>query len=247
MEALIKNKEEAAIQSNNLQSGSAGVIIIDSFYAKYGKRILDILVSLAALIITAPINLLIGLITYVDVGRPLFFRQLRVGKDLKQFQIVKFRNMRDLVDDKGALLPPEDRVTAFGKIVRKTSLDELLNFWNVLKGDMSIIGPRPLLVDYLPYYSERQLMRHAVRPGLECPSLIERENPRYWEEQFEDDIWYVEHVSLETDLRMMLALIKLVFNKKEVKRRGMALRGRFDNECIKKKSLERNISEEKAG
>lgn len=207
------------------------VQVSNTFYAKYVKRLLDILLSLTAIIVTLPLNIVIGCITCFDVGRPVLFYQKRVGKDLRTFTIVKFRNMLDIRDEKGELLPPDVRVTEFGKFVRKTSLDELLNFWSILKGDMSLIGPRPLLTEYIPYYTEYQLMRHAVRPGLECPSLIKREHSRTWEEQFEDDIWYVENVSFITDCRMIIALIKLVFDKNELKRRSGALRGRFDDEC----------------
>lgn len=202
-----------------------------TLYSLYIKRALDITISLLALIVTLPINIIIGIITYLDVGKPIFFQQKRVGKDMKVFTITKFRNMRDTRDQEGNLLPPDERVTTFGKFVRKTSLDELLNFWSILKGDMSLIGPRPLLVEYAPYYTERQRMRHAVRPGLECPSLVERDHARTWSEQFEDDVWYVEHVSFATDCKMIMALVKLVFNRNEVKRRSGALRGRFDDEC----------------
>ncbi len=214
-----------------LRPDIANVRVSNTFYARYVKRLLDILLSLAAIIVTLPINVIIGCITFFDVGRPVFFHQKRVGKDLQPFTIVKFRNMRDTRDENGELLPPDERVTEFGKFVRKTSLDELLNFWSILKGDMSLIGPRPLLAEYTPYYTEHQLMRHAVRPGLECPSLVRRDHSRTWAEQFEDDVWYVENVSFVTDCRMVIALVKLVFDKKELKRRSGALRGRFDDEC----------------
>lgn len=210
----------------------ASVTVSKSLYARYIKRVIDIFVAIVVIIITIPVNIIIAIITCFDVGHPIFFRQTRIGKDLKPFTIIKFRNMKDIYDANGKLLPPEERVTKFGKFVRKTSLDELLNFWNILKGDMSLIGPRPLLEEYIPYYSEKQLMRHGVRPGLECPSLTTRNHSRSWEEQFEDDIWYVEHLTFLTDCRMFFALIKLVFNKQEVHRRSDALRGRFDDECI---------------
>lgn len=216
----------------SLRPDLANVVVNQSFYARYIKRILDICVALIAIIVTMPINIVIAIITYFDVGRPIFFRQIRIGKDLKPFTITKFRNMREIYGSDGKPLPAEKRVTRFGKFVRKTSLDELLNFWSILKGDMSLIGPRPLLEDYIPYYTERQLMRHAVRPGLECPPLKTRNHTRSWEEQFEDDIWYVENISFLTDCRLLFALIKLVFNKKEIHRRSDAIRGRFDEECI---------------
>lgn len=214
-----------------LNPEAAGVKVRRSFYSVVVKRLLDIVISLLALVVSLPFNLVIGIVTIFDVGSPIFFRQQRVGKDMKLFTITKFRNMRNTYDENGELLPPEERVTPFGRIVRKTSLDELLNFWSILKGDMSLIGPRPLLIEYVPYYSERQLMRHGVRPGLECPSLVKRDHTRTWDEQFEDDVWYVEHVSFITDCRMIFALVKLVFDKNELKRRSGALRGRFDDLC----------------
>lgn len=209
-----------------------------SFYTIYIKRILDIVFSLIALIVFLPVNFLIGIITFFDVGRPVFFTQERIGKNLKKFKIIKFRNMKDIRDNNGNLLPPDQRVTKFGNFVRKTSIDELLNFWNVFKGEMSIIGPRPLICEYLPYYDSVQIMRHSVTPGLECPSLKKRRQERTWSEQFEDDIWYVENVSFKTDCKMVLALIKLVFHKEEIKQRGKASRVRFDEECkMKKKEI----------
>lgn len=175
-------------QHRTLCPETAGVKVKHTFYSRYIKRLLDIIFSLLALIITLPVNIVIGIITFWDVGKPIFFHQKRVGKDLKIFTIIKFRNMRELYDENGVLLPPDQRVTPFGKFVRRTSLDELLNFFSILKGDMSLIGPRPLLPEYISFYSERQLMRHAVRPGLECPTLVKRDHSRTWEEQFEDDI-----------------------------------------------------------
>lgn len=218
-----------------LNAELADVQVSNGIYAKYIKRLIDIVVSFLALVLTFPINVVIGVITFFDVGSPVFFRQKRVGRNLEEFTIIKFRNMRNTCDKNGILLPPDKRVTHFGKFVRKTSLDELLNFWSVLKGDMSLIGPRPLLTEYIPYYTERQLMRHAVRPGLECPSLVKRDYSRSWREQFEDDVWYVENISFLTDCRMIWSLIKLIFDKNELKRRSGALRGRFDDECEAKK------------
>ena len=200
-----------------------------SLYANYIKRGIDIVVSGILLLITLPINLLIGIATFFDVGRPLFFRQKRIGKDCEEFEIVKFRNMTNDVDSSGMLLLPEQRVTKWGKFVRKTSLDELLNLWSVFKGDMSLIGPRPLLPKYLPRYSERHKMRHAIRPGLECPRIAPTidEACSRWEQQFENDVWYVENVSLAVDLKMVASLVKLVFDQKETKSRGEAQRGAF--------------------
>ncbi len=198
-----------------------------SIYTLFVKRFVDFLVAFLALTVTLPVNLIIGICTYFDVGNPIFFRQGRVGKNEKIFEIVKFRNMTNDTNDKGELLPPKDRVTKFGKFVRKTSLDELLNFWSILKGDMSLIGPRPLVNEYTGYMSDRHRMRTAVRPGLECPMIIETDYVSTWTQQFENDVYYVENVSLALDIKMIILLIKMVFNRKSSAVRGNAQRGSF--------------------
>ena len=182
-----------------------------TFYSEYGKRIIDIVVSAAALIVTAPINLLLAISTLIDVGTPLLFHQERLGRGGKIIHIVKFRNMKNTRDARGELLPASQRVTKFGKIMRKTSLDELLNFWNVFKGDMSIIGPRPLVPEYIGRYNKRHKMRMAVRPGLECPPRENYGHVWTWQEQFENDVWYVENVSILTDIKMFWKLVRFVF------------------------------------
>ena len=198
-----------------------------SFYTKYGKRMIDIVLSGCALIITAPVNLALAVCTYFDVGSPIIFRQKRPGMDGRVFTIVKFRNMTNEKDASGNLLPANERVTKFGKFVRKTSLDELMNFWSVFKGDMSLIGPRPLALSYTDRFSERHRMRNAVRPGLECPILKRPDHKLTWAEQFENDVYYVENLSLGLDLKMVLALVGMVFNKKSTAMRGAAVRGSF--------------------
>lgn len=203
------------------------VIPRESIYTKYVKRSIDIAVSLCALTVTAPINIVIAVITYFDVGRPILFRQERLGKDGKLFTIYKFRNMKNTRDERGDLLPPSQRVTKVGKFIRKTSLDELLNFWSILKGDMSIIGPRPLLPEHLIRFNKRHKMRMAVRPGLECPPRKDMKNVWTWHEQFENDVWYVEHISFTTDLYMFWRLIRFSLDRKSVNVRGAAKRGIF--------------------
>ncbi len=198
-----------------------------SIYTIFVKRMIDILVSFLALTVTLPINLIIGICTYFDVGNPIFFKQERCGKNGKIFRIVKFRNMTNETDENGELLPPKDRVTKFGKFVRKTSLDELLNFWSILKGDMSLIGPRPLVDEYTTYMSDRHRMRSAVRPGLECPVIIETGYESSWSEQFENDVYYVENVSFMLDVKMIFKLIQMVFNRKSSAVRGNVQRGSF--------------------
>ncbi len=197
------------------------------FYAKYGKRWIDIVVALIALIVSLPVNLLIGLITLFDVGRPLFFKQTRTGRNGEGFTIIKFRNMRNTVDENGELLPANQRVTKWGKIVRKTSLDELLNFWSVLKGDMSLIGPRPLPPQYLNRYSDRHRARLAVRPGLECPPKDKLSKPRDWQDQFENDVWYVENISLRTDAMLLVRLVQFALDRKSANMRAAVTKGSF--------------------
>lgn len=194
---------------------SAPVNPRNSFYAKYVKRIIDIVVVLPVFLLLLPVNLVIGIITYFDVGRPVFFKQLRTGKDGKPFYLVKFRNMKNTTDEFGNLLPPSERVTKFGKFVRKYSLDELLNFWSILKGDMTLIGPRPLPVEFEERYSDRHKMRSAVKPGLECPCIRADGHVRLYQEQFENDVWYVENVSFLVDVKMVLSLVRMVLNTKE--------------------------------
>lgn len=197
----------------------------NTFYVRYGKRVLDLIISGLALVITLPVNLVIGIITFFDVGMPIFFKQERTGKDGKIFTIIKFRNMRNTKDEQGDLLPPDQRVTTFGKFVRKTSLDELLNFWSVFKGDMSLIGPRPLVPEYAARFSDRHRARLAVRPGLECPPRKVPTGPVTWQEQFENDVWYVENVSFRTDCYMCLQLLRYAFDKKNSQIRSTGRRG----------------------
>ena len=186
----------------------------DTFYTRVGKRVLDVMIALPAFVVLLPFNCLFGVCTYLDVGRPIFFRQTRVGKDGRLFTLIKFRNMNEKKDADGKLLPPSQRVTRFGKLMRKLSLDELLNFWSVLKGDMSIIGPRPQPVFIHERMCERHKMRTAVRPGLECPRVIHVEGEEIYKYQrtFENDVWYVENVSFLQDVKMLFLLVKMVFS-----------------------------------
>ncbi len=197
-----------------------------TFYTAVGKRLLDILISLPAVILTAPINLIMAVITYFSLGSPILFMHYRPGLGEKPFKMVKFRNMTNETDENGELLPPSQRVTPIGIFFRKTSLDELLQFWLILIGKMSIIGPRPLLMYYLPNYSLEQHKRHAVKPGLECPLPVYKGEVS-WEERLENDLWYVENVSLKTDCIMIMRLIKLVFNSGRSKTRAEKIDGSF--------------------
>lgn len=206
------------LQERNLEKANAiaaPVSPANGIYVRFVKRGLDIVLSGAALLVTLPINIVLGVLTFRDVGSPLFFHQQRSGKDLRSFDLVKFRNMTNERDENGELLPPEERTTDLGRFVRQHSLDELLNFWSVFKGDMSLIGPRPLPVEFTPRMTERHKMRYAVRPGLECPFLNDALCDRYdfCHARFENDILYVENVSFMVDVKQALRLVGMVVGR----------------------------------
>lgn len=203
------------------------VKVSNTIYSKYIKRLLDVFISIIVIAVTLPLNIVLAICTFFDVGRPVFFKQKRVGKNGKLFYIVKFRNMTNEKDEKGELLPPNRRVTKFGKAMRKSSLDELLNFWSILKGDMSLIGPRPLLPEYTHRYNNRHKARLCVRPGLECPPHNWRESSDSYQARFENDVWYVENISFKTDIKLLINLMRLVFDKKSTSIRAVAGRGAF--------------------
>ena len=176
------------------------------------KRILDILLSGFAIIVLSPIILILWIwLTFANKGAGALFFQERPGKDGKIFKVVKFKTMTDERDENGNLLPDEDRLTKVGKFVRSTSLDELPQLWNILKGDMSFIGPRPLLPEYLPLYSPEQARRHNVRPGLSGWAQINGRNSISWEQRFEYDVWYVDNISFKLDLKIFFLSIKKAF------------------------------------
>ena len=199
----------------------------ESIYNRYIKRVLDIVFVIPLLVITAPINLIIAICTLFDVGKPIFFRQERAGRNGLPFTIIKFRNMRNDKDTNGELLPPEQRVTRIGRFFRRTSLDELLTLFAVLAGKMSIIGPRPLPPEYVHRYSNSHLLRLAVRPGLECPPRGGFGEIRSWQEQFENDIWYVANVSFLTDIRMVFHFVRFLVHPSISHAREWASRGTF--------------------
>lgn len=174
------------------------------------KRILDILLSLIALLLLMPVILVISILVRVFLGRPIFFRQERPGLNGNIFHMIKFRSMKDAYDAKGNLLSDELRLTKLGRFIRASSLDELPGLWCVLKGDMSIVGPRPLLVDYLPLYSKEQARRHLVKPGLTGWAQVNGRNAISWEEKFDLDTWYVDNQSFYLDLKIILLTIKKV-------------------------------------
>ncbi len=181
-----------------------------TFYQLFGKRILDILLSGIALIVLSPIILIVGFLVRIKLGSPIIFKQERPGKSEKIFSMYKFRTMTDERDHNGEYLPDEIRLTKFGKMLRATSLDELSELWNILKGDMSIVGPRPLLVEYLPLYSEKQRKRHNVRPGLTGLAQVNGRNAISWKAKFEYDYLYIEDYSFTKDINIIWHTIKKV-------------------------------------
>lgn len=182
-------------------------------YKRFVKRCLDFLLSLAALIILSPVLLLVAILVRCRLGSPILFKQKRPGLHEKIFCMYKFRTMTDAKDADGNLLPDEVRLTKFGKLLRSTSLDELPELFNILKGDMAIVGPRPLLVQYLPRYNERQHHRHDVRPGFTGLAQVNGRNSISWQEKFEWDVRYVENVSFLMDLRIIAKTVKVVLKR----------------------------------
>ena len=187
-----------------------------TFYEKYVKRFLDVILSLFALILLSPVMLIVAILVRTKLGSPVIFCQERPGKNERIFKLYKFRSMTDKRDEKGELLPDEVRLTKFGKLLRSTSLDELPELWNILRGDMSIVGPRPLLVKYLPLYNEVQKHRHDVRPGLTGWAQVHGRNTISWEEKFEYDVWYVEHLSFAIDVKTVFLTVKKVFRREGI-------------------------------
>lgn len=185
-------------------------------YRKFFKRLLDILISLTGMIVLSPVLLILWILVRMKLGKPTLFTQQRPGKDGKIFKLYKFRSMTDEKDEEGNLLPDEVRLTAFGKKLRSTSLDELPELFNILKGDMSIIGPRPLLVKYLPYYSEEESHRHDIRPGLTGLAQVNGRNAIGWEERFQYDVEYVNNLSFKLDCKILFMTVSKVLNRSGV-------------------------------
>lgn len=185
-------------------------------YEKYIKRLLDFLLSFVAVILLSPVLLVTFILVRIKLGAPAIFKQKRPGKDEKIFCLYKFRTMSDARDENGKLLPDEVRLTGFGKKLRSTSLDELPELFNIIKGDMSIVGPRPLLVKYLPLYNEEQKRRHEVRPGFTGLAQVNGRNAISWEEKFEWDVKYVDSISFAQDFKIVLKTIKTVLSKEGI-------------------------------
>ena len=185
-------------------------------YEAYVKRLLDLVLSAVALLLLSPVILVVAILVRCNLGAPVIFCQERPGKDEEIFKLYKFRSMTDACDAYGELLPDELRLTRFGRFLRSTSLDELPELWNIFKGDMSIVGPRPLLVKYLPLYNEEQRHRHDVTPGLTGWAQVHGRNLCSWEEKFDYDIWYVDHVSFMLDLQIIFLTVKAVLKREGI-------------------------------
>jgi len=190
--------------------------------SKFFKRLFDIVASASGLIFLSPVFLILIYLIRKNLGEPVFFTQERPGKDGKPFRMIKFRSMRDAVDKDGNPLPDSERLTPFGKKLRATSLDELPELWNVLKGDMSLVGPRPLLMSYLPLYNEFQNRRHEMKPGVTGWAQVNGRNALSWDEKFAHDIWYIDHYSFWLDMKILFLTVKKVFIKEGISAEGEA-------------------------
>lgn len=191
------------------------------------KRLLDIIIASTALILLSPLYFYVANKVKKNLGSPVLFRQVRPGLHGKPFEMIKFRTMKDATDAQGNPLPDSERLTPFGKMLRATSLDEMPELWNVIKGDMSIVGPRPLLMEYLPLYNKDQAKRHDVRPGMTGHAQVNGRNAISWEEKFKLDTWYVENQSIWLDFKIMLKTVKKVIAKDDINEAGEATMTKF--------------------
>ncbi|MTP79579.1 sugar transferase [Turicibacter sanguinis] len=192
------------------------------------KRIIEFIIVLIGLIVASPILLVVAILVKTKLGSPIIFRQQRVGLNGEIFEMVKFRTMKDAYDEHGNPLPDEVRLTKFGQILRKTSLDELPELWNVLKGDMSLVGPRPLLVEYLPLYSDEQMKRHNVRPGITGYAQVNGRNNISWARKFELDVYYVENFSLWLDVKILFQTVAKVLGQADINQEGNVTMEKFN-------------------
>ena len=191
------------------------------------KRLVDILVSFFGIVLLTPIFLLVAFLIRKNLGSPVIFSQIRPGIGGKPFKMYKFRSMKNAIDTSGNPLPDAERLTPFGQKLRSTSLDELPELWNVLKGDMSLVGPRPLLMEYLPLYDKEQYRRHEMRPGITGWAQINGRNAISWEDKFKLDVWYVDNQSLKLDFKILLLTIKKVFIKEGISSSGEVTTSKF--------------------
>lgn len=192
------------------------------------KRMIEFLLALIGLLLASPILLIVAILVKTKLGSPILFRQQRVGLNGEIFEMVKFRTMKDATDSEGNPLPDEERLTKFGQLLRKTSLDELPELWNVLKGDMSLVGPRPLLVEYLPLYSKEQMKRHDVRPGITGYAQVNGRNNISWTKKFELDVYYVENFSLWLDVKILFQTVAKVLGQADINQEGNVTMEKFN-------------------
>jgi sugar transferase EpsL len=198
------------------------------------KRAFDIVAALTGLLLAAPILLLLALVVRVGLGQPVLFRQLRPGLGGRPFTLLKFRTMTDARDEAGELLPDDQRMTRLGRFLRHSSLDELPELINVLKGEMSMVGPRPLLMEYLPHYTPEQARRHEIRPGVTGWAVTHGRNTTTWAERLQQDVWYVDHRSFALDCRILLLTVVKVIKQEDISPKGRVTMPRFDEEVGKK-------------
>ncbi len=191
------------------------------------KRVLDVVIASTALLLLSPVYFFVAYKVRKNLGSPVLFRQVRPGLHGKPFEMIKFRSMKDAVDENGNPLPDSERLTPFGQMLRATSLDEMPELWNVIKGEMSIVGPRPLLMEYLPLYNSEQAKRHNMRPGMTGHAQVNGRNAISWEEKFKLDTWYVENQSLWLDFKIMLKTVKKVLAKDDISAEGEATMTKF--------------------
>lgn len=187
-------------------------------YRRYGKRALDLVLVVPALIVLTPVMAILAVLIRIAMGSPVIFTQERAGKDGKPFRLYKFRSMTNARDAQGNLLPDEQRLTPFGRFLRSTSLDELPQLFNVLRGDMSLVGPRPLLVKYIDRYTPEQRRRLDVLPGITCQAVLHGRSNQTWDQILAHDVWYVDHISLWTDLRILSGTVRVVLTREGVER-----------------------------
>jgi sugar transferase EpsL len=202
-------------------------------YREWMKRVFDIFGAIVLLFLFLPLFLLIGILIRIFLGTPIIFKQLRPGLNEKPFYIYKFRTMRDTKDQSGNMLSDAERLTTFGKCLRSLSIDELPEIMNILKGDMSFVGPRPLLMEYLPFYSEEQRLRHSVVPGITGWAQVNGRNMLSWEKKFELDVWYVKHQSFFLDIKIIFLTIAKICKREGINAIGHATMSRFDLESKK--------------
>lgn len=196
-------------------------------YRRIGKRLMDLTLAVPVLVVLTPLGLVVGGLIRLKLGGPVLFRQPRPGREGRVFEVIKFRTMSNARDADGKLLPDEERLTPFGARLRRLSLDELPTLWNVVRGDMSLVGPRPLLVRYLNRYTPEQRRRHDVLPGVTGWAQVNGRNAITWEEKFEHDVWYVENMSLRTDLAILFRTVAQVLGKRGISAEGHATMPEF--------------------